>query len=110
MVDCFVIQNCVGAQGDHILSAKSVLNGGASQETPYLQWCHDTFYLLRVQFQDTIQDVDFIITERLFAGTMELEKGFELSFLVRVCLVRPKNPVQKFGDRPGNRGENPHHN
>lgn len=65
---------------------------------------HDCFHILGVEFQDTVEDADFIITEGLLAGAMELEERLELGLLVRVRFVRAEDMVQKLGNGPGNWG------
>ena len=65
---------------------------------------HDGFHVFGVEFEDAVEDADFVITEGLLSGAMELEERLELRLLVRVCLVRAEDMVQKLGDGPGDWG------
>ena len=38
----------------------------------YLHWSHDGLNVLRIEFQDTIQNANLVVTERLFTRAVEL--------------------------------------
>jgi hypothetical protein len=59
----------------------------------HLDRSHDSFHVFGVEFEDAVKDADFVITEGLLSGAMELEERLELRLLVRVCLVRAEDMV-----------------
>ena len=69
----------------------------------HVDGCHDGFDILGIEFQDAVEDADFVVAEGLFACAMKLEKRLEFGFLVRVCFVYTEDAVQKLGDGPGDR-------
>lgn len=99
-----MIQDSIHTEGHDVLARDVLGCTSGGQWVTHLDRGHDCFHILGVEFQDAVEDADFIIAEGLLAGAMELEERLELGLLVRVRLVRAENMVQKLGNGPGNWG------
>ena len=83
-----VIQN-----GIHIWSQHPIACTTARPRVAHLDRGHDGPHILGTESEDAVENADFIITEGLLSGAMELEERLEFRHLVRVCLVRAEDMV-----------------
>lgn len=60
----------------------------------YLDRRHNLFDLLRIQFQDTVQNRNLVVSQWLLALSVELKEGLELCFLVGGAFVSSENRIE----------------
>ena len=58
------------------------------------------FDSLVVQFENTVEYADLVVSKRLLALAVESEEGLELCLFVCMGLVTPENPIEELGYRP----------
>ena len=88
-----VIEDGIHTEGHDVLTRDVSAWTTIRQRATDLDRGHDCFHVFGVEFQYAVEDADFVITEGLLSGAVELEEGLELRLLVRVCLVRAENMV-----------------
>lgn len=69
-----VIQDGVHTEGHDVLGRDVMGCETGRQCVTYLDGGHDSFDVFGIEFQDAVEDADFVITEGFFAGAMKLEK------------------------------------
>lgn len=60
--------------------------------------------MLRVKFQDTVQNSNFIVSQRLLPGSVELQERFEFSLLIEVVAISSQYEVEDSRDGVCDRG------
>ena len=60
--------------------------------------------LLVVQFENAIEDTDFVVAKGFLALTMEGEERFEVGLFVCVGFAVTENPVKELRNGPRDRG------
>lgn len=119
-----MIQNRIGADSYDVLNRAEVAFSLVDEHrvfNAYLHWCHETRDMLVTQFQNTVEDADFIIPEWFFALTVKLQERsvyqnmserhtsvrglnlLELCLFVGRHLAFAKGKVEQFRSRPGDR-------